>query len=260
MSIHASESHTIKYLAVYNDLREAILSGKYLRGSFLPTEVELTELYAVSRTTIRKAVALLQSEKLVHVQQGRGTEVTSGKSLIRPTAPQIYRDVIGVSSKYLMEGESVAMSSVVDIVPADTRTAAALELDAGTSVYRVRRLKILGNTPFNYVVSYVPRQLAPGLEKFSGQVFFLYQCLKETYNVVSTAVEENITADTAKFLESNLLGVPVGAPLLVTYRTARHEHGVMEYTESYIRTDIYQISISMHGDMNYMDGEVIKPY
>ena len=260
MSFHAAENHPIKYLAVYNDLKEAILSGKYLRGSFLPTEVELTELYSVSRTTVRKAVSLLQSEKLVNVQQGRGTEVISGKSQVRLTAPQIYRDVIGVSSKYLVDGESIAMSSVVDIVPADTRASAALELALGTPVYRVRRLKVIGNTPFNYVVSYVPRHLAPGLEKFSGQVFFLYQCLKETYHVVSVSVDENIAADTAKFLESNLLGVPVGAPLLVTYRTAHCEQGRMEYTESYIRPDIYQISISMQGDLNYMDGEVVKPY
>ena len=85
MSFHAAENHPIKYLAVYNDLKEAILSGKYLRGSFLPTEVELTELYSVSRTTVRKAVSLLQSEKLVNVQQGRGTEVISGKSQVRLT-------------------------------------------------------------------------------------------------------------------------------------------------------------------------------
>ena len=84
-----TKTRTIKYLSVYQDLKEAILSGKYLRGSFLPTEVELTEIYSVSHTTVRKAVSLLQEEKLVHVQQGRGTEVISGESQIRPTAPQI---------------------------------------------------------------------------------------------------------------------------------------------------------------------------
>ena len=94
-----TKTRTIKYLSVYQDLKEAILSGKYLRGSFLPTEVELTEIYSVSHTTVRKAVSLLQEEKLVHVQQGRGTEVISGESQIRPTAPQIYSDVVSVSSR-----------------------------------------------------------------------------------------------------------------------------------------------------------------
>lgn len=259
MSSHAAGTHSIKYLAVYNDLKDAILSGKYLRGSFLPTEVELTAFYAVSRTTIRKAVSLLQEENLVHVQQGRGTEVTSGKSQVRPSAPQVYHDVVDVSGKYLIQGESVAMSSVVDTVPADQRTAAALELEPGTPVYRVRRLKVLGNTPFSYVVSYVPHPLAPGLDRFSGQVFLLYQCLKEVYHVISTSMEERISAETAKFLESNLLGVPVGAPLLVTCRTARCEQGTMEYTESYLRPDIYQISVSMQGGLNSGDGGISPP-
>ena len=54
-----TKTRTIKYLSVYQDLKEAILSGKYLRGSFLPTEVELTEIYSVSHTTVRKAVSEL---------------------------------------------------------------------------------------------------------------------------------------------------------------------------------------------------------
>ena len=120
-----TKTRTIKYLSVYQDLKEAILSGKYLRGSFLPTEVELTEIYSVSHTTVRKAVSLLQEEKLVHVQQGRGTEVISGESQIRPTAPQIYSDVVSVSSRYLNGGDAVASNSVVDTVHADAKVAKA---------------------------------------------------------------------------------------------------------------------------------------
>lgn len=259
MSIIEAE-HTMKYLTVYNDLKEAILSGKYLRGSFLPTEVEMIKIYAVSRTTIRKAIALLQQENLVRVQQGRGTEVIGCKSQPRSNVVQVYRNVIGVSSKYLLQGQAASMSTVVDIVSVSGQVAERLELVPDTSVYRLQRLKTLSGQPYNYVVSYVPRELAPGLEKYSGQVFYLYQCLKDEYNVVSTAVQEDISAETAKFLESNLLRVTIGSPLLVTRRTTRYEYGVMEFTESYIRPDIYQISIAMQGALNYLsEDEPISP-
>ncbi len=246
-----TKTRTIKYLSVYQDLKEAILSGKYLRGSFLPTEVELTEIYSVSHTTVRKAVSLLQEEKLVHVQQGRGTEVISGESQIRPTAPQIYSDVVSVSSRYLNGGDAVASNSVVDTVHADAKVAKALGVEPGALVYRVQWLKLQGETPFSYVVGYVPQDLAPGLEQFSGQVFALKHCLKENYDLVCTTTEEIISAATAKFLESNLLGVPVGSPLLVTCRTGRNETRVIKYAESYIRPDIYQLIISMQGDLSY---------
>lgn len=253
MSINSSGEHSIKYMDVYNDLKDAILNGKYLRGSFLPTETGLTEKYEVSRTTIRKAVSLLQSEGLVHVQQGRGTEVTSGKLQVKPACTQIYQNVVDVSGCFISEGTAVCMSSVVDVVAADEKVAEALEINAGTLVYRVQRLKLIGDDPYRYVVSYVPRDLAPGLESYSGQVFLLYQCLKENFGIVSTNVSETISANTAKFLESNLLDVTVGSPLLVSYRTAWCEQRVMEYTQSFLRPDIYNIVISMQGDLDYLN-------
>lgn len=246
--------HSLKYADIYNDLKDAILCGKYLRGSFIPSEGELMKIYSVSRTTVRKAVDLLQREKLVSVQRGRGTEVISGLQQVRNSKIQIYHDVTGISSEYLVEGESVAMNSVIDIVPADTDTARYMELPENTEVFQIRRLKILGNSPFNYVISYVPCDLAPGLERYSGQVFYLYQCLDENYHLISTSITETISADTAKFLTANLLGVSIGAPLLLTRRIARHGDRVMEYTISYIRPDIYQISVSMKGGLNYANG------
>lgn len=253
MSINLAGEHSIKYLDVYNDLKEAILSGKYLKGSFLPTETGLTEMYDVSRTTVRKAVSLLQSDGLVNVQQGRGTEVTCGKSQIRQTGFSKFGNVMGVSSRFLKEGPSVWMSSVVDMIEADSKIADILDVNIGTPVYRVQRLKLQAETPFSYVVSYVPADLAPGLERFSGQMFYLYQCLKDNYGVVSTSIDESITAETAKFLESNLLAVPVGAALLISKRLAWCEGRVMEYCETCYRPDMYNIVISMEGDIDYIN-------
>lgn len=254
MSINLSGEHSIKYLDVYNDLKEAILSGKYLKGSFLPTETGLTEMYDVSRTTVRKAVSLLQSDGLVDVQQGRGTEVICGKSQIRRSGFQKYANVLGVSSRFLRDGDSVWMSSVVDFVDANSKVAEALGVSAGTSVYRVQRLKVQADAPFSYVVSYVPTDMAPGLEKYSGQMFYLYTCLKDNYGIVSTSVEECISAETAKFLESNLLGVPVGSPLLISKRIAWCDQRVMEYCETCFRPDMYNIVISMEGNIDYLHG------
>lgn len=253
MSINLSGEHSIKYLDVYNDLKEAILSGKYLKGSFLPTETGLTEMYDVSRTTVRKAVSLLQADGLVNVQQGRGTEVTCGKSQIRQTGFSKFANVLGVSSRFLKEGPSLWMSSVVDMTEADSKIAEMLDVSVGTSVYRVQRLKLQAELPFSYVVSYVPADLAPGLDRFSGQMFYLYQCLKDTYGIVSTSIDEYITADTAKFLESNLLGVPVGAALLLSRRVAWCEGRVMEYCETCYRPDMYNILITMEGDIDYLN-------
>jgi DNA-binding FadR family transcriptional regulator len=47
-----------------DELRERILSGAWMRGRSLPSETELSHEFACSRTTVRKAIALLRAEGL----------------------------------------------------------------------------------------------------------------------------------------------------------------------------------------------------
>ncbi|GIH19090.1 GntR family transcriptional regulator [Rugosimonospora africana] len=49
---------------VADELRERILSGAWKRGRALPTEDELSQEFGCSRTTLRKAMALLRAEGL----------------------------------------------------------------------------------------------------------------------------------------------------------------------------------------------------
>lgn len=70
-------------------LRHAILSGEYKPGDKLPSEAGLTELYKVSRTVVREAVAALRADKLVEARHGAGIFV-----LTPPTQqPQPFQDV-----------------------------------------------------------------------------------------------------------------------------------------------------------------------
>lgn len=50
---------TALYLDVKKDLLDKITSGEYSEGTVIPTEHELSDLYNVSRPTIRKAVQIL---------------------------------------------------------------------------------------------------------------------------------------------------------------------------------------------------------
>ena len=56
-------------------LKSRILDGSLPAGSKLPSEAELIEEYAVSRTVVREAVTRLRAEGLVETFQGRGSFV-----------------------------------------------------------------------------------------------------------------------------------------------------------------------------------------
>ncbi|QCI98976.1 FadR family transcriptional regulator [Agrobacterium larrymoorei] len=70
-------------------LRQSILAGQYKPGDKLPSEAGLTDLYKVSRTVVREAIAALRADKLVEARHGAGIFV-----LALPTQqPQPFQDV-----------------------------------------------------------------------------------------------------------------------------------------------------------------------
>lgn len=68
------------YELVVDQLRRAIQIGRFLPGEKLPTERELAGQLAVSRTTVREALRVLQGEGLIETRRGRagGAVVIAG--------------------------------------------------------------------------------------------------------------------------------------------------------------------------------------
>lgn len=62
-------------VAVVRDLVAAIVTGEVHPGQSLPPEGILSQQFGVSRTVIRESVKRVEEKGLVHIAQGRGTEV-----------------------------------------------------------------------------------------------------------------------------------------------------------------------------------------
>jgi GntR family transcriptional repressor for pyruvate dehydrogenase complex len=58
---------------VARTLRRMVVDGRLKEGDFLPNEAELTGLFGISRATLREAVRLLESDRLVDVRRGSRT-------------------------------------------------------------------------------------------------------------------------------------------------------------------------------------------
>lgn len=61
---------------VARDIAERIENGEYLIGQRIPIEAQLCDIYNVSRTVVREAMAHLRSEGLVESRQGIGVFVS----------------------------------------------------------------------------------------------------------------------------------------------------------------------------------------
>ena len=68
------------YLQVRDMLVERIMSGQWKPGAAIANEVELSRELGVSVGTIRKALDVMEQERLITRRQGRGTYVNDHTS------------------------------------------------------------------------------------------------------------------------------------------------------------------------------------
>lgn len=259
-----NQAHAPKYITVYNGIKTDILAGKFAQGGFLPPEGELMEQYGASRTTIRNAIALLKSDNLVKVSQGRGTEVLA--SHVSPTFFNLQKSMnfknLQVSHHYKVEGEAhtTTQNSIIDVITPDPGVAAELGITIGEEVFRLQRVKLVNDRIFAYAVSYVPCDLAPRLEQHSGKISNLYEFLEKEYQVDVRTVEDRFGTTAAGFMESKLLNVKVGAPLLLIKRKAYAGERIVDYSEKVVSSELFELVINLERPLEQGNPELLQDY
>jgi GntR family transcriptional repressor for pyruvate dehydrogenase complex len=80
------------YQSIVEQVLKLIEKGKLKQGDQLPSERELTEIFKVSRTTVREAIRTLESMKLLQSRQGNGTYVlaSSEEEVVQPLAAALF--------------------------------------------------------------------------------------------------------------------------------------------------------------------------
>jgi GntR family transcriptional repressor for pyruvate dehydrogenase complex len=74
------------YEQIVQQIEQRIVAGELKVGDQLPSERELADQFAVSRTAVREAIKALREKGLVEIYMGRGTFITNGTSdLVRHT-------------------------------------------------------------------------------------------------------------------------------------------------------------------------------
>lgn len=109
-----TKTNVAKTKDLYEDMRNWILRGQYLRGARLPTEAELASRYELSRSATRQVIAQLKDEGLVVSRQGSGLFVVARPTtaLDAPNFVNNFSDLIALFDfRRLIETESAALAA-----------------------------------------------------------------------------------------------------------------------------------------------------
>jgi GntR family transcriptional regulator len=230
------------YVKVYSKLKGLILDDTYAIGSLIPTEPELCEMFEVSRTTIRKAVELLEQGGYVRVQQGRGTEVLDYKLTQRLNIVSSFSETLEA------KGYEVRSKSMhIDMVVPPKNVLDDLGLHADTKVVCIQRIQLANGKPVALMTNYVVPDIAPGIVSESGSFVSLYHHLETKYGVLISSARDNIKAKVADFLESELLQIPIGSPLLVDRRITCSLGRPIEVVIMIVDAAKYEFSVNLLG-------------
>jgi GntR family transcriptional repressor for pyruvate dehydrogenase complex len=98
-----SPSERLIYVRIADTLREQILSGQLPPGSRLPSEAELGNLFGASRTSIREALRVLVSQRLIDTSRG-----ATGGSTVRRLVHREVMDLLKDNMRALMIGSGTS--------------------------------------------------------------------------------------------------------------------------------------------------------
>jgi GntR family transcriptional regulator len=202
---------TPRYLQLAHRLLGAIRDGSYPVGSLLPTEVELSSQYRVSRQTVRQAIGELRQQNILSARKGVGTRVEA-----RTQARRFSYSVMSANDLVDIATESELIVGRSETIEARAGLAADLGCRSGHRWQHLgcRRYVDGEPRPLSWVDVYIDGRLAPSLKLPKVFRTALFLILERQSGEVLTQIRQEIRATILDEAMSQRLNAEQGAPAL----------------------------------------------
>ncbi|WP_251126381.1 MULTISPECIES: trehalose operon repressor [unclassified Exiguobacterium] len=214
-------------------------TGEYAAESKLPSETELMHEYEASRGTVRKALDLLQEHGYVRKHHGKGVFV-----LRRDQIEFQFNGIVSFSEVYAsLLGRSIQTSvASFEDIEAPTWLADRMNLEPGTQMYRIERVRNFDGEDVILDVNYFVKDLVPGLtEEIAARS--IYEYVEHELGLQISYAKRKIAAEDVTELDRMRLDLhDYEYVIVITNDTFLYEGRQFEYTESRHRLDKFQFS------------------
>ncbi len=221
------------FASVGATLKREIAAGRFAQADLLPGERELSQMLAVSRTTLRRAIAALIEEGVLVHRHGAGTFVRRNP----PHVEQPLSRLTSFTEDMRLRGLS-ASSKVIErgaFLPTPEESI-MLDIALSETVFRLSRLRLADGVPMAIERAAVPMRFLGGAERVGDS---LYAALEASGYRPVRAVQR-LRAVLVGAPEAALLEILEGAPGLDIHRIAYVADGRrVEFTRSTYRSDTY---------------------
>ncbi len=250
------------YAQVAARLMDDITAGGARSGDRLPSERVLAERYAVSRVTMRSALADLADRGVIESSPARGWflrstgagaradggEETGDASAERPASAPGGRSVQGFADHALRHGLA-ARTRVLSsgVRPAKVQEAEELRIAPGAPLFEMRRLRYLDDLVVVVEHNRLPLALCPRLADTDFGTASLYATLRTaTPGQFPRVADYSVEARQPTAEERELLEITDVTPVLVATQLAYNQEArPLELTVAIYRGDRYRFRASI---------------
>ncbi|MCU0362214.1 MAG: GntR family transcriptional regulator [Bacteroidales bacterium] len=214
---------------LYDILRRHISEGVYSDGDLLPSENELCRLHGLTRPTVRQALSNLANDGFIRKHQGKGSIVS-----LMPKEIGIL-SVAGTTSAVGGKNLRTDILEKPRIIPWPADFMFPLtELEKESGCVYMERLRLLGNIPVFYDITYIANINLPRIcaRKFDNRS--LFAVLRDHYGMEIKGGEQRIKAIEASGKTARYLRLKAGEPLLHLERKM-----LTNYTDHFLYSSIF---------------------
>lgn len=213
-----------RYQQVANELIDDIGAGVYPVGGLLPTELELCDVYEISRSTVREALRKLRDVGLISRRRRIGTKV-----LARVPSPSYNQPTNSISDLLQYADDTRVDTLSTKRIACDAALAEELSCRVGRIWLRVDSLRRMPNNanPICMTTTYIDARL-PNLERhLEGNHGPISAMLERVYDVRIGRIEQSIQAIALGKRQAKLLNADPGEPALLATRRYYREDGTL---------------------------------
>lgn len=215
-------------------LRNRIRSGDLPAETQLPTELELTESYKVSRTVVRQAMQALEHEGLITRRAGKGTFVREASPVQADWRIDSLEDL-----KSYGRGTQLKILGIAE-VPAPPEAAAALHIPAGAPAIQILGVRSSSAGPFAYQRNFLLLDVGRSVVKANLAEVAMIDAMERHAGLHISRATQWLGAVAASGEACALLEIRRGAPLLQIKRLyISEERGPVEFGITQFRPDRY---------------------
>lgn len=208
----------------------------------IPTEVEISANFNISRPTVRQAINELVVEGYLIRQKGKGTFIT------KPKISQAFlQNLDSFNNEMVKKGLEPSTKVLgLEVLSCDEKVGEALKVPTGSKVIQLRRLRFANGEPIVYVVTYLPFDRCQPIMEKNLEFESLYGILRDVCGLSLLKAVRNLEAVLAGEYEAKILDIDKGAPIQyiesITYLT---DETPIEYSLAKYRGDRSQFTFEL---------------